>query len=374
MSMNVTQNYSQFYKGSEPVRSYGSGGERFMPKDTLVRYEFRTTDDAGNKLMDPMTREEALRAMKEISSQYGDNVLVEFSGDGLDALAQSLKSQINKGHMELTEAQQADRARKQELMEQNIVHLEMWETHRLIIPNIQTNEKLYGSLENAPEDIVKASNGIICKYLLPHDVSGMTEEQRRDMTAFGLEEARYLAENYLDEQHGQDFMSAMETIARYGMNGTVSEDGKVTYHIEKGPLLGAPDDYVHENDILKSKAPDLYRELQELNQHIARGETGWGQKFIDLHKRIYQTLSGYSGTTSRGKQLSLYEAAAAEYKTWKSTIDKTVLPPVYSNVNYSDTASFFASLSSQGSLGKSWLADAQKLFEKWLDAGPDTPQ
>lgn len=367
MSMNVTPNYSQFYRGSEAIKSYGSGGEGLTPKDTLVRYEFRTTDDAGNKLMDPMTREEALRAMKEISGQYGDNVLVEFSGDGLDALAQSLKSQMKKGStIELTDAEKADRARKQELMEQNIVHYEMWETHRLIIPNIQTNEKLYDSLENAPEDIVKASNGIICKYLLPHDVSGMTEEQRRDMAAFGLEEARYLAENYLDEQHGKDFMSAMETIARYGMNGTVSEDGRVTYHIEKGPLVGAPDDYVHENDILKSKAPDLYRELQELNQHIAKGEMGWGKKFIDLHKRIYQTLNGYSGTTSQGKQLSFYEAAAAEYKTWKNTVDRTVLPSAYSNVNYSDTASFFDSLNSQGSLGNDWLAGARTLFEKWL--------
>lgn len=365
MSMNVTQNYNQFYKGTEPLKSYGSGGNGLVPKDTLVRYEFNTTDEAGNKIMDPMTKEEALQAMKEISSQYGDNVLVEFSGDGLDALAQSLKSQIKKGSaIELTDEQKAERARKQELMEQSIVHLE--NTHRLIIPNIQTNAKLYDSLENAPEQIVRASNGIISNYLLPHNVAGMTEEQRRDAIAFGLEEARYLAENYLDEQHGKDFMSAMETIARYGMNGIVSEDGKVTYHIEKGPLLGAPDDYVHENDILKEKAPELYKELQELNQGIIKGEMGWGKKFIDLHRRIHQTLGGYSGTTSQGKQLSYYEAAAAEYKTWKNTIDNTKLPSIFSNVNYADTASFFDSLNAQGSLGSGWLADAQKRFEKWL--------
>lgn len=44
MSMNVTQNYSQFYKGSEPLKSYGSGGEGLTPQDTLVKYEFSTTD------------------------------------------------------------------------------------------------------------------------------------------------------------------------------------------------------------------------------------------------------------------------------------------------------------------------------------------
>lgn len=297
MSMNVTQNYSQFYKGSEPLKSYGSGGEGLAPKDTLVKYELSTTDEYGNKIMDPMSREEALQAMKEISSQYGDNVLVQFSGDGLQALAQDLQSQIKKGGMELTEEQKAEQARKQELMEQSIVHLE--NTHRLIIPNIQTNAKLYGSLEGASEEVVKAANGIIKNYLMPHDVSGMTEEQRRDAIAFGLEEARFLAENYLDQQHAGDFLSAMETIARYGVNGTVSEDGKVTYHIEKGPLVGASDDYVNESDILKAKAPDLYKELQELNQRIAKGETGWGRKFIELQQRINQRLNGYSKVTSQ---------------------------------------------------------------------------
>lgn len=366
MPMNISQDYSQFYKGTESLKSYGSGGNGLVPKDTLVRYEFRTTDEKGNKLMDPMTREEALHAMKEISSRYGENVLVEFSGDGLEALAQDIRAQAQarKGSLELTEEEQTERAGKQELMDQSIVHLE--NTHRLIIPNIQTNQKLYDSLENAPEDIVRAANGIIKNYLLPHDVSGMTEEQRRDAISFGLEEADYLAKNYLDEQHARDFMSAMETIARYGMNGTVSEDGRVSYHIEKGPLAGAPDDYVHESDILKEKAPELYRELTDLNQRIANGETGWGQRFIDLHRRINEKLSGFSGTISQGKKLSYYEEAADRYQSWKKTVENTALPATYSNVDHTSVTSFFDSLNSQGSLEKDWLAEARIRFEKWL--------
>lgn len=362
--MNVTSNYSQFFKGSEPLKSYGSGGEGLVPKDTLVRYEFNTTDEQGNRIMEPMSKEEALQAMKEISDQYGENVLVEFSGDGLQALAQDLRSQIKKGSLELTEEQKAEQARKQELMEQSIVHLEY--THRRVIPNIQTNAKLYDSLENAPEQVVKAVNGIIDRYLLPSNVSGMTEEQRRDAIAFGLEESRYLAENYLDEQHAEDLLSAMETIARYGVNGTVSEDGKVTYHIEKGPLVGAPDDYVSQSDILKSKAPDLYRELQELNQHIAKGETGWGRKFIELHQRINQTLNGYSGTTVQGKRLTYYEEAASEYQSWKKTMDGTKLPGTYSGVDHRSIDAFFDSLKFQGSLGESWMARARESFARWL--------
>lgn len=365
MSTNISQDYSRFYAGAEQLKCYGSGGAGLVPKDTLVKYELKTTDEKGNKLMDPMSKEEALQAMKEISSQYGENVIVEFSGDGLNALAQSVREQAKSRSWEQTGEYQTEQARKQALMEQSIVHLE--NTHRLIIPNIQTNKNLYDSLENAPEHIVKAANGIIKNYLLPHDVSGMTEDQRRDAISFGMEEARYLAENYLDDQHAEKFMSAMETIAKYGVNGTVSADGRVTYHIEKGPLAGAPDTYVHESDLLKKKAPDLYKELQELNQHIAKGETGWGQKFIDLHKRIQEKLNGFSGTVSQGKQLTYYEEAAAEYNSWKKTMDETKLPSVYSNVDHTDITSFFDSLNTQGSLGKDWFAEAQARFARWLE-------
>ncbi len=366
MTMNVTHNYSQFYKGSEPLKSYGSGGEGLMvPKDTLVKYEFNTTDEHGNKIMAPLSREEALRVMKEVSGQYGDNVLISFSGDGLQALARDLQDQIQKGDWKLSEQRKADQARKQELMEQSIVHLE--NTHRLIIPNIQTNARLYDSLESAPEEVVKAANGIIKNYLMPHDVSGMTEEQRRDAIAFGLEEARYLARNYLDEQQGADFLSAMETIARYGMNGTVSENGRVTYRIERGPVLGAPEDYVSQSDILKDKAPDLYRELQDLNRGIGQGETGWGRRFIELHQRIERRLNGYSGTEYQGKRLTFYEEAAYEYRSWKKAMDETALPNAYSDVDYRDMNCFFGSLKFQGSLGESWMAEARQRFAKWLE-------
>lgn len=85
MAANINNNYGQFYRGTEQIASYGSGVEK---KDTLVRYEFNTTDEKGNKVMDKMTKEETFRTMNEISSQYGDNVIVEFSGDALTALEQ----------------------------------------------------------------------------------------------------------------------------------------------------------------------------------------------------------------------------------------------------------------------------------------------
>lgn len=90
MSSIINQNYSQFYKGTEPLKSYGSNTAG--KKDKLVRYEFNTHDEQGNKIMDKMSREETLQTMKEIRSQYGDDVIVEFSGDGMAALVEGKNS------------------------------------------------------------------------------------------------------------------------------------------------------------------------------------------------------------------------------------------------------------------------------------------
>ena len=53
--MNI--DYSQFYRGTTNIPSYGNG---IYKKDTLVKYEFNTTDEHGNKIMDKMSREETL--------------------------------------------------------------------------------------------------------------------------------------------------------------------------------------------------------------------------------------------------------------------------------------------------------------------------
>lgn len=62
MSMNVNKDYSQFYVGTEQLKSYGS-------------------NSAAKK-----------QAMKDIRPQYGNDAIVEFSGDGMEALVESKRS------------------------------------------------------------------------------------------------------------------------------------------------------------------------------------------------------------------------------------------------------------------------------------------
>ena len=350
--MNINLNYSQFYRETEQIKNYGvsTGG-----KDTIVRYEFNIMDEQGYKVMDKMSREETLHAMKTISAQYGDNVIVEFSGDGMAALVDSKK----KGNLD--EIVRTDSA-KQVAFNEAVVQME--NTHRIVIPNIQTNEKLYNSLKGADENVVKAANGIIKKYFLPHNVGDMTEQERQEMISFGIEEAKYIAENYLTEDKASDFFSAMETIAKYGMNGTVDENGNVTYDIKKGPMVGAPDDYLDRMDILKSKAPDLYNEINELNYKIVNRKGGekFGTKFLELYKRAEKVLNSKSGDDEKTN----LEEAVEEYTEWKEKIEETKMSTVFSNMKYDNLQSFFASLQKQSQLSDSWMTDNMSRFMKWL--------
>lgn len=351
MAMNIS-NYSQFYKGTEQLQKYGSGQSG---KDTIVRYEFNTTDAEGNKVMDKMSKEETLQAMKEISSQYGDNVIVEFSGDGMAKLIEGTKPYQNHA---LSGEEKAAKETRQAALDEAVVHLE--NTHRLIIPNYETNKKLYHSLAGAAEEVAKAANGIIKNYLLPHDVSGMSESERKDRIAFGMEEAKYLAANYLDEKQAGEFLSAMETIAKYGINGKMAENGTVTYDIQKElNFTGQIDDM----DILKEKAPDLYKEINELNQSIINHKPGekYGKKFLELHKRAEKVLNATNGKGETNR-----EAAVNEYKKWEEEMEKTELPDVFKDTQHTDLQSFFDSLQNQSSLTKDWLNNSMTRFMKWM--------
>lgn len=128
----IISNYSQFYKGTEKVKQYGSGAGG---KDTLVRYEFNTKDAAGNKVMDKMSREETLQAMKEISSQYGDNVIVQFSGDGMAKLVESQKGYLCR---ELSEEEIAAREAKQAEFDEQVVHMEG--TYKKVEGNVSSDD------------------------------------------------------------------------------------------------------------------------------------------------------------------------------------------------------------------------------------------
>ena len=62
MGTTINTNYSQFYRGAEQTASYGSTASK---KDTVARYEFNTTDEHGNKVMDRMSKEETFKTLNK---------------------------------------------------------------------------------------------------------------------------------------------------------------------------------------------------------------------------------------------------------------------------------------------------------------------
>jgi hypothetical protein len=351
--MNI--DYSQFYRGTTNIPSYGSGAYK---KDTLVKYEFNTTDEHGNKVMDKMSREETLQAMKDIRSQYGDGVIVEFSGDGLAALAGGGKFMSGRA---MTEEEAAKRAARDAAFQaENVIQHE--NTHRIVIPNYETNEHLYNSLAGAGDNVISSTMGIISNYLMPGDASGLSEQKRQDMAAFDLEAAKYLAENYLDESHAADFMSAMETVAKYGLNGSVSDGGKVIYNVQEGQvrMSGAPGNYVDMEGWLKANDTELYNQINELNQSIInhKDRENYSAKFIELYTKAAKKILDASSDTKKD----------SGYADWKEKVEKTKLPATFQNVKYNGFQSFWESLQNQSSLSNSWISANVSRFMKWLAA------
>ena len=78
------------------VDKHGSWG--FPVKKSALEKQFEADmtpeyyeDENGNKVMDQMSKEETMKTVNDISSQYGENVIVQFSGDALAALADDTK-------------------------------------------------------------------------------------------------------------------------------------------------------------------------------------------------------------------------------------------------------------------------------------------
>lgn len=204
MAMNINPNYSQFYRGTEQIKNHGAGAGR---KDTIVRYEFNTNDEHGNKVMDKMSREETLHAMKTIFAQYGDNVIVEFSGDGMAALVESRKGMLDKV------CKQQDVDARQAVFDAEVVHLDKKMNH---LPEysgmFEVDKTIATVVENCSKEEQAFVYDIIRQNFLVSNSSSMTEEERRANISLGMKKAEYAAEHFVSEEKKEAFLDAMESV------------------------------------------------------------------------------------------------------------------------------------------------------------------
>lgn len=328
--MNIN-NYQSFYRGIEPYQQYSN--DSCMKKDTIVKYEFNTIDQDGNKVMDKLTRQETLDLLNSISRQYGDNVIVQFSGDAIDALKEDLFKEKN--------AKFNEEYIKQKDKQAKTYHpaFECAYGNRIIIPNIRTDKKLEKSLEGADEDIAKAAYYLIKSNILPSNIGIMTEEERLGLISLGLEKAKFIAER-LDKNKAADFMSAMETIAKYGINGKKDSGGIVRYDIMEGPMAGEPDDNVRAIVLMERLDPEAYKKHSDMwLESIKKNDSklfGQACKFLDeWAKNAYKTMPGRIADEKQ------------RFTIWNNKMESTVIKSEYKNTDTSSLQNFMDSIMQQ---------------------------
>lgn len=346
MSLQIN-NYQPFYVSTEPLAMSGQTEGLDFQKDTLVKYEFNTTDRNGNKVMDRLSRAETMELMNSVSRQYGDNVIVQFSGDALDIIQSDIKGQYDMLNEEAIRQMEERRAELAEFVEPG---QDLWR----YVGNIRTDMKLQESLAGMDRSIVKAAFSIIETDLLPHDIGNMTEQQRQDLISFGMEKARYLAKDMGDQ--GALFLEAMEEVAKYGMSGKADSSGKVTYNIQWGPPPGWPDDHVSIGELMQEISPEKW----EMYQEMCRRAKETGDSGINL--KIYWFFRNWEKWVYQNRRKEVNEITS-RYSVWQKELSRITVKK-FDNVDQTDADSLLNSVVKQNtSLDSDFL---QKNMEKFM--------
>lgn len=303
MSSIINQNYSQFYKGTEPLKSYGSNTAG--KKDKLVRYEFNTHDEQGNKIMDKMSREETLQTMKEIRSQYGDDVIVEFSGDGMAALVEGK----NSGDLD---------AIMQKRMAQRVIPDDMVTQLESTYQKAETAIAEYAEKVTGVQDKVSFYGASVSKEQSEklQDAIVQIEEQSNDWSGGSWEFDRYA-------QMGLKVSELEYTCKEMGLSDDVTDCITGTYKAQIQEKLSKQLDMLDTlkevgrkvmneyYDMLKEKNPELYAKYKQRAE--ARGKQ---PHTIDLHKEaareLFDVFSGLD-TSSRDNFKSSFQQALSGF-------------------------------------------------------------
>ncbi len=330
MAMNINSNYSQFFRGTEQIKTYGasSGG-----KDTIVRYEFNTTDAQGNKVMDKMSREETLHAMKTISAQYGDNVIVEFSGDGMAALVESKKGVLDK----IREQQDLDA--RQAAFDKEVVEVVKKMNHLPEYSGMFEVDKTIASVvENCSNEEQAFVYDIIRQNFLIRNSSSMTEEERQASISLGMKKAEYATGNFIPTEQKQAFLDAMESIAKLASAGKSDQNGNMDYGVKKGNYLGHGSNLVYTDDpldIMRTMDAKAYAEYQEIHADSGNADSA-------LNALKYMTNWYTKAVKTNPNMIDDYRKQSEEYI--EENVKEQKLDETFSGIDVTDKKTFIESL------------------------------
>lgn len=312
---------------------YSSAALSISDDRGLVRDESAVMDTNGNIEVDKLSNSEEIIKAHNYTGQWNENnIIVQLSEDALNIM----QGDIQKGYAEMNEEAIKKMEERNALLQEVIQHPGQDLPRK--VGNIRTDLKLKESLEGMDQNTVKAVWSIIDTDLLPYDIGHMTEEERQELIALGMEKAKYLAKDMGD--HAPMFLEAMEEIAKYGMNGKTDETGHVAYHIEWGPPIGAPDDYISTSDLVQKLAPKAWE------THLRMCQKARETKDARLARAASEYLFEQEELIYKHQKKEVLEVKS-QYASWKTGIENTSLKKIYDNVDRTNEDSFFQSIAGQ---------------------------
>ncbi|MCM1251481.1 MAG: hypothetical protein NC321_01555 [Clostridium sp.] len=331
MAINVNQSYSQFYAGTEQLKSYSSNTA--AEKDTLVKYQFNTTDEDGNKVMDRMSKEETMKVLNDISSQYGENVIVQFSGDGLAALAESKKFMSDR---EITAEKTAAKEAKDVAFQSELKHYDKSANYLPAYSGMYGADKAVASaLENCGKEEQGFVYDIIRQNFLVENSGFMTEEERQANISLGMKKAEYAAKNFIPESSREAFLEAMESIAKLASAGKADNSGNMDYGVVKGRYLGHGSNLARTTntlDMMRTMDKEAYAEYQKISKNEEGG----------LNALKYLT-NWYIGAVKKNPSMvDNYEKQSKEYV--EKNVKNQKLDKTFVDIKTRSKALFFESL------------------------------
>lgn len=295
------------------------------------------------KFMDRVNKGEKINLLQEAPN----SVSIEISEEGKNLIQRTLSVRQEGNIVAPVSYEERVKLLQESLKPAQKLHI--------IIPNIQTNDKLVKSLKGADENIAGAAYSIIQNDLLPHNIGNLTEDERIELISVGLEKARFLADR-LEDDKADSFMEAMNTIAKYGMNRKTNQRGNVTYDIRWGAMVGAPDDYISTGELMQKIAPEQYKTYSAMHSEAIK-KNDEKLAFKAVRFLINWEINAYK-TNSQA-----IETVKTEQVNWKKNMDATKINSHYTGTDRTDADSFIKSILAQNkTLNADFLFDNLQSF------------
>lgn len=335
---------------------YSSAAQSISDDRGLVRDESDDMDTKRNDAVNKLSNSEEIIKSHNYAGQWNENnIIVQLSEDARNIM----QGEIQKGYSEMNEEAIKKMEERNALFQEVIQHPGQDLPRK--VGNIRTDLKLKESLEGMNQNTVKAVWSIIDTDLLPYDIGHMTEEERQELIALGMEKAKYLAKDMGDQ--ASLFLEAMEETAKYGMNGKADETGHVTYQIQWGPPIGAPDDYISTSDLVQRFAPKAWE------KHLRMCQKARETKDARLARAASEYLFEQEELIYKHQKKEVLEVKS-QYASWKKRIENTSLKKIYDNVDRTNEDSFLNSIERQTqSLSANYLRKNIKEFMRIFSNG-----